>query len=178
MHPRDLPPRLPQNRQKGWSGPVSRVLCPASIYLGLRSPAASSGQPGALTASGQHRPPHGSSPPIWPCSGRGLASRCVSTPLVRSYRTISPLPTSRRAVSFLCHFPSGRPAWVLPSALPCGARTFLTRQSLGDGGRGRSAHSVSIVAHSVTTRATSSCRHWRMPYQGQRHWGPDLALIC
>jgi hypothetical protein len=32
------------------------------------------------------------SPPIRPCSGRGLASRCVSTPLVRSYRTISPLP--------------------------------------------------------------------------------------
>ena len=30
---------------------------------------------------------------------------------------------------FLCHFPSGRPAWVLPSALPCGARTFLRRLS-------------------------------------------------
>ena len=29
---------------------------------------------------------------------------------------------------FLCHFPSGRPAWVLPSALPCGARTFLSRR--------------------------------------------------
>jgi hypothetical protein len=26
---------------------------------------------------------------------------------------------------FLCHFPSGRPAWALPSALPCGTRTFL-----------------------------------------------------
>jgi len=30
---------------------------------------------------------------------------------------------------FLWHFPSGRPAWVLPSALPCGARTFLSRLS-------------------------------------------------
>jgi len=30
-----------------------------------------------------------------------------------------------QAVSFLCHFPSDRSAWVLPSALPCGARTFL-----------------------------------------------------
>jgi len=29
---------------------------------------------------------------------------------------------------FLCHFPSGRPAWVLPSALPCEARTFLSRR--------------------------------------------------
>ena len=27
---------------------------------------------------------------------------------------------------FLCHFPSGRPAWALPSALPGGARTFLS----------------------------------------------------
>src|SRR3990172_6442270 len=26
---------------------------------------------------------------------------------------------------FLCHFPSGCPAWALPSALPFGARTFL-----------------------------------------------------
>src|SRR5712692_1921078 len=34
------------------------------------------------------------------------------------------------AVSFLWHFPSGRPDWVLPSALLCGARTFLQRYSL------------------------------------------------
>ena len=32
----------------------------------------------------------------------------------------------RRAVCFLCHFPSGRPARVLPGALPCGVRTFLS----------------------------------------------------
>src|SRR3972149_5798423 len=31
----------------------------------------------------------------------------------------------RRAGMFLCHFPSGPPAWALPSALPGGARTFL-----------------------------------------------------
>ena len=54
-------------------------------------PTASSGQPGAGAAPGQRRSPEGDSPPIGPCSGRGLASRCVSTPLVRSYRTISPL---------------------------------------------------------------------------------------
>ena len=30
--------------------------------------------------------------PIWTCSGRGLKSRRVTTTLVRSYRTISPLP--------------------------------------------------------------------------------------
>src|SRR5256885_3423373 len=36
----------------------------------------------------------------------------------------------RLAVSFLWHFPSGRPDWVLPSALLCGARTFLQRYLL------------------------------------------------
>lgn len=28
---------------------------------------------------------------------------------------------------FLWHCPRGRPHWVLPSTLPCGARTFLGR---------------------------------------------------
>jgi hypothetical protein len=32
-----------------------------------------------------------------------------------------------QAVSFLCHYPSGCPARVLPGALPCGVRTFLSR---------------------------------------------------
>src|SRR5258708_14637562 len=32
--------------------------------------------------------------------------------------------------NFLWHFPSGRPDWVLPSALLCGARTFLQRYLL------------------------------------------------
>ena len=36
---------------------------------------------------------------------------------------------------FLCHFPSGHPAWELPSALPCGARTFLSHPP--EGGRPR-----------------------------------------
>jgi len=35
--------------------------------------------------------------PIWPCSGRGLASRHVAMPLVGSYPTISPLPAPQRA---------------------------------------------------------------------------------
>jgi hypothetical protein len=32
----------------------------------------------------------------------------------------------RRAVCFLCHFPSGCPDRALPGALPCGVRTFLS----------------------------------------------------
>ncbi len=50
--------------------------------------------------------------------------------LVGSYPTVSPLPAPipknrPLAVCSLLHFPSGRPAWELPSALPCGVRTFL-----------------------------------------------------
>ena len=58
------------------------------------------------------------SPPIWPCSGRGLASRCVSTPLVRSYRTISPLPTLRRAVCFCATFRRVAPPGCYPAPCP------------------------------------------------------------
>ena len=43
---------------------------------------------------------------------------------MRSYRTISPLPRKRGGM-FLWHYPSGRPARVLPGTLPGGARTFL-----------------------------------------------------
>ena len=50
---------------------------------------------------------------------------------------------------FLCHFPSGRPAWALPSALPCGARTFLVPPSAN---RGRLAHSISILPHARRLR--------------------------
>src|SRR5215831_16088359 len=58
-------------------------------------------------------------------------------PLVRSYRTVSPLPaaTPRRAcanrrrgplaVCSLLHFPWAHAPWELPSTLPCGVRTFL-----------------------------------------------------
>jgi hypothetical protein len=52
--------------------------------------------------------------------------------LVVSYTTVSPLPVPGdvrfprpSAVCSLLHFPSGRPAWELPSILPCGVRTFL-----------------------------------------------------
>jgi hypothetical protein len=60
-----------------------------AIFLGRRLPIASSDQP-------EDRPgTYG--PPIWSCSGWGLPSRPVTRPLVRSYRTISPLPGAARA---------------------------------------------------------------------------------
>src|SRR6185437_8613424 len=79
-----------------------------------------------------------------PCTGRGLASRRVTTTLVGSYPTFSPLPPaspercSPEAVSFLCHFPSAFAAWGFPSVLPCGVRTFL-------GARKRRGHPACIL---------------------------------
>ena len=72
-----------------------------------------------------------SSEPASPCTGRGLASRRVTTTLVGSYPTFSPLPPASpesrapEAVSFLCHFPSAFAVWDFPSVLPFGVRTFL-----------------------------------------------------
>jgi len=56
--------------------------------------------------------------------------------LVRSYRTVSPLPVRRpeappSAVCSLWHFPAGRPDWPLASTLPCGVPTFLDLRRLG-----------------------------------------------
>jgi len=46
-------------------------------------------------------------------------------PLVVSYTTVSPLPTLPPAVCFLWHCLADCSGWVLPTALLCGARTFL-----------------------------------------------------
>ena len=96
--------------------------------------------------------------PIWSCSVRGFACRpcCHGRgallphlfTLTRlrppdfgeaSPRTAAPKraclaeapKARRRAVSFLCHYPSGFPARALPGALPLGGRTFLPRPSFG-----------------------------------------------
>jgi hypothetical protein len=54
----------------------------------------------------------------------------VTIEAVSSYLAFSPLPDrmaqpSNQAVYFLWHFPSRHRDWVLPSTLPCRARTFL-----------------------------------------------------
>jgi Phage integrase family len=100
----------------------------AAIHLGPALPPASCGPPGdsAGPASTATMVAAGASP-IRPCSGWGLPSRPVTRPLVRSYRTVSPLPPRWRgeAVCSLWHCPAGRPDWRLASTLPYGGRTFL-----------------------------------------------------
>jgi len=57
--------------------------------------------------------------PVWPCIGRGLPSRRVAAALVRSYRTVSPLPARRSRGTadvgglFLWHFPAGFPGSIV-----------------------------------------------------------------
>ena len=61
-------------------------------------------------------------------SDRVYQAVCVTTTLVGSYPTVSPLPNSLRnqAVYFLLHLPSSCLAWSLTSILPCEVRTFLS----------------------------------------------------
>src|SRR5690606_2017059 len=63
--------------------------------------------------------------PCWSCSGRGLPSEpCHHGPwwsLTPPFHPYRPRP----AVCFLLHFLADRSGWALPTALPCGARTFL-----------------------------------------------------
>ena len=116
---------MPEARRSGLlcSRPVSRILSGAIIHLGRRSLDDSSGAPGSSAGNLNGA--------CLPCTGRGLASRRVTTTLVGSYSTFSPLPSASlenaAAVSFLCHFPSAFAAWDFPSVLPFGVRTFLER---------------------------------------------------
>src|SRR3954462_15118687 len=66
--------------------------------------------------------------------------------LVVSYTTISPLPQRLRvaAVCFLWHCPAGHPGSVLPTTLPCGARTFLGGAHRSERRRGRPPGSSAV----------------------------------
>jgi hypothetical protein len=59
---------------------------------------------------------------------RGLPSQHFSMLLVRSYRTLAPLPYKVLGGMFLWHYPHGYPHWELPSKPDhMGARTFLKK---------------------------------------------------
>ena len=96
-----------------------------TINLGPRLLGASSGQPGRL----------GRAPlalPYLALLRAGFGRPPVHTEaggLLPHHFTLA-LP--RKGGMFLCHFPSGRPAWALPSALPGGARTFLPPPESGE----------------------------------------------
>src|ERR1700716_2531106 len=63
-------------------------------------------------------------------AGRSPGRRWALTPPFHPYLTALLRRQSLPGGNFLWHFPSGRPDWVLPSALLFGARTFLQRYLL------------------------------------------------
>src|ERR671930_1301696 len=128
------------------SRPVSRILCRSRLGGGLsprtRGPAA------AISLSPSRRAPATSRYLGRRSCGRPgsfgratLGAPCLALlrvgfaepgrspgPLVSSYLTVSPLPPGEPGGGlFSVALSAGRPAWALPSTLPCGVRTFLER---------------------------------------------------
>jgi hypothetical protein len=134
-----------------------RAACEATIHLGRASPHASSGLPASIGRAALER-------------SRGLlGGRCRFALLLDLapggvYRAARVTPGAggllpRRftltapsgdgaAVCFLWHFPAGHPGLVLPTTLPCGARTFLGTGS----GRARGRPTGSPHGHSTAGR--------------------------
>src|SRR2546423_321119 len=130
------------NSDRWRSRPVSRILCPA-----LR-PAATISLSGRDVTRAPSRPLRGPRSLLRPTRElgravllrpRGRNAPCLALlrvgfaepdrspgPLVSSYLTVSPLPPGEPGGGlFSVALSAGRPAWALPSTLPCGVRTFL-----------------------------------------------------
>ena len=127
--------RAIQRSRRRTSRRISRVLCSvlshrvAAIHLDLPSPAGSSDLP---AGSG--------GPPSITCANR-LVSQSIlldlapggvylAAPVTRNaggllHRRFTLTESCDSAVCFLWHCPAGHPGSVLPTTLPCGARTFL-----------------------------------------------------
>jgi hypothetical protein len=147
-------------RRGGVSRPVGRVLCTrlrgaAAIHLGLPLPAASCGLPASIGRATLDRSRREPLVPLLTLLRVGFTEPPQSpAALVVSYTAVSPLPRvpGRGAVCFLWHCPAGHPGSVLPTTLPCGARTFLTGPAPG--------------ATARPTHPTSRIRSWSR-YQGR-----------
>ena len=99
---------------------VSRVLSRTVIHLGHKSPYGSSDLPRSRASS--------ASASLFDLApDRVYHAAPVTSYAVRSYRTISPLPNTRRyqAVYFLLHFPWTHAPQKLSGISLYGARTFL-----------------------------------------------------
>jgi hypothetical protein len=127
---------MPHRRSKpveGVSRPVGRVLCPR-FWRGGGHPSRAAVADSLVRSTRGHRagrprtPAQGTVVPLLTLLRVGFTEPPQSPAvLVVSYTTVSPLPRARHgAVCFLWHCPAGHPGSVLPTTLPCGARTFLT----------------------------------------------------
>ncbi len=135
-----------------------------AIPLRRELPRASSGLPESRNESSRLCPLFGLAP------GGVYPARRVTSPAVRSYRTISPLParllaigpacgqrlTAPPAVYFLWHFPGSHDRWTLSTTLPSGARTFLPPKSNGpEPATIRSSLAVAIVSRPLSVVSCS-----------------------
>ena len=118
--------------------------------------------------------------PSWPCSGWGLPSRpghpgrwWSLTPPFHPYLPGRPGAGPWEAVCFLWHCPAGHPGSVLPTTLPCGARTFLTaRRAARPPGR-LARHRKGILRLLKATNV-----HFRPPFAGGSRASPRRAARC
>src|SRR5690625_3817021 len=72
--------------------------------------------------------------------------------LVVSYTTLSPLPRSPKrtaAVSFLWHFPAGRPGWVLPTTCPVESGLSSTDTEVPRRGRPADSSTSRLSPHTI-----------------------------
>ena len=122
-----LLPRVESGGRRGWS--VGRVLFPGALRRSVRRPSISGRR--CRRPRAVHPRTRAGSPrtcAVRPCSGRGLPSRSGRpgrwwslAPPFHPYRQ----SVATAAVCSLWHCPADCSGWVLPTALPCGARTFL-----------------------------------------------------
>ena len=140
------------SKKKSSSGPVSRVLSlrqpklarGTAIFLARRLPGASSSLPESDGGTNRSaRQPKPALLSVWPCSGWGLPSQRVTPLLVRSYRTVSPLPHDKptgaqgamRRFPFCCTFPDLAVGRCYRSPCPVepglSSRRFRSRQPSG-----------------------------------------------
>ena len=126
---------------------ISRILSPTrSRSLATTQGDDHSSSPviagGIMRPTRRLRADHPQTPPYWVLLRAGFSlplvlrrARCALTAPFQPYSPPRGLPEGlprrstlrapRRAVCFLCHFPSGHPDRGLPGALPYGVRTFL-----------------------------------------------------
>ncbi len=146
------PAKTEKPRRGGAPGsrPVSRILSRAAIHLGGPSPTRSCRRPGTRRAASSSLlgVAPGGACRADPSPGRWCALTAPFHPCLRPRGVTS-------AVCFLLRFPSGFPAWELPSTLPCGVRTFLTARGRA---AARPARGILPIQPRDSPRSAPSCR--------------------
>jgi hypothetical protein len=116
-----IPGCYPNSKQSYKPGSVPSFPKVVIICLGPRLPGASSNLPGGEAGS-FNASLFGLAPGGVYLAGQSPDRRCALT------APLHPYPAPLGGFHFCGTIPWGHPHWVLPSTLPCGARTFLTHR--------------------------------------------------